>query len=93
MYFAGQAFEIDGAEFNQLKGRQMKAVEGFMKVHRTSRRAQGAARAELGARLQPVKHKAGEPLIDHAIGNEDITDLIIDLETSEDVEDFLRRIG
>lgn len=93
MYFAGQAFEIDGAELDHLKSKQMKAVEGFMKIRRTTRRADVAAQQELGARAQRAAHKAGEPVRAEAIASDDITDLIIDLETCEDVEAFLKRLG
>lgn len=91
MYFSGQAFEIDESEFHLLQNRQMKAVEGFLKIHRAGRRP--IAAASQGARALPAQHKAGEPVREQYIGPDDITDLVIDLETSEDVEDFLKRIG
>jgi len=93
MYYAGQAFEIDATEFGHLKDRQMKAVEGFMKIHRTNQSAQTSERPASEVRSLHAHHKAGEPIREHTIAADDITDLIIDLETSEDVEDFLKRLG
>lgn len=93
MYFSGQVFEIEDAEFKNLQGKQMKAVEGFLKIHRTARRANSEAQINLGARALRASHKAGAPVRTDAIGSGDITDLIIDLETSEDVDDFLKRLG
>ena len=90
MYFAGQAFEIDESEFTHLQGKQMKAVEGFLKLHKNHTASVAASGP---SQALPVTHKAGEPIRDYAIAPDDITDLIIDLQTCEDVDDFLKRLG
>lgn len=87
MYFHGEVFEVDEAEVQGLQGRQMKAVEGFLKVQGIAPQSQVAHKIRNAG-----SHKKGQPICDHAIGQEDITDLMIDLGTTEDVNDFLRKL-
>jgi len=87
MYFHGEVFEVDETEVQGLQGRQMKAVEGFLKVQGLSPHSQVASKIRNAG-----SHKVGQPICDHAIGQEDITDLMIDLGTSEDVNEFLRKL-
>jgi uncharacterized protein YbaR (Trm112 family) len=56
--------------------KRLKSLKGSLKIRRTGN----------------AQHRAGEPIRAQAISSEDIANLLIDLETSEDVDDFLRRL-
>ena len=85
MYYYGEVFEVDQIEMGELQQKQLKAVQGFMKV-----RGMQAKVAHDPTRAGT--HSAGQPLLEQAISNDDVLDLMIDLETSRDVDEFLRKL-
>ena len=87
MYYYGEAFEVDNNQMEHLQENQLRAVQGYMKVHGM----QGAMPARATVKSS-ASHQAGQPVRDTAITNDDITDLLIDLQTTGDVGDFLKRI-
>ena len=97
MYYYGEAFEVDRIAMGDLKQNQLKAVQGFLKVRGQLTPATAEPRAqstELAANPgDHGTHHAGDPVRDSAIGKDDILDLMIDLETCQDVDEFLRRMG
>lgn len=92
MYYYGEAFEVDQIEMGELQQKQLKAVQGFMKV-RGMPEPILKARKTIPHNGVAGTHTAGEPLLEHAIGKDDILDLMIDLETTNDVDEFIRRMG
>ena len=89
MYYYGEAFEVDSIEMGDLQQKQLKAVQGYMKVH-------GVHPTQSRSAMRPAPsayHNPGEPVREAAIDKDDILDLLIDLETTQDVDDFLKRLG
>jgi len=91
MYYHGEVFEVDSMEIGNLQQKHLKAVQGYLKVHDLESPALGVRRRSQLS-LPPATHRRGQPVMDRVVSSEDIINLRIDLETSEDVEDFLRRI-
>jgi len=97
MYYYGEAFEVDRIAMGDLQQKQLKAVQGFLKVRgQLSPKTSTPAQEPAGQASNPGEHgshHAGDPIRDSAIGKDDILDLMIDLETCVDVDEFLRRMG
>lgn len=91
MYCHGDVFEVDSMEVGELQQKHLKAVRGYLKVHDLESPALGVRRSPM-TQLPPATHRKGEPVLDHGISREDIMDLRIDLETIDDVDEFLRRL-
>jgi hypothetical protein len=85
MYYYGEVFEVDGIEMADLQQKQLKAVQGYMRVH--------GVHPGKPPRATEQRHSMGEPVRDTAISKDDVLDLMIDLETTNDVDEFLRRLG
>ncbi len=92
MYYYGEAFEVDRMEMGELQQKQLKAVQGFLKVRGIS---QPSVAIETPRRRSEhsATHAVGEPIRDTIISNDDLIDLVIDLETTRDVDEFIRRLG
>jgi len=91
MYYYGEAFEVDQIEMGNLQNKQLKAVQGFLKVRGIPEK--GGSTAALVNHSEPGSHGMGSPVREDVIGKDDILDLMIDLETTSDVDDFLRKLG
>jgi hypothetical protein len=92
MYYYGEVFEVDRIAMGDMQQKQLKAVQGFLKVR--GQLLPTSARAEQDSKPgDHGTHNAGEPVRDTAISKDDILDLMIDLETCQDVDEFLRRLG
>lgn len=92
MYYHGEVFEVDSIEVGDLQQKHLKAVQGYLKVHDLPLEELGARAGTQPISTQPATHEAGAPLVDHVVDEHDIADLRIDLETTEDVDDFIRRL-
>lgn len=91
MYYYGEAFEVDRMEMGELQQKQLKAVQGFLKVRGMSQ--PGIAVETLRRRTAgSANHGVGEPVRETAITRDDVLDLLIDLETTHDVDEFLKRL-
>ena len=91
MYYYGEAFEVDQIEMGELQHKQLKAVQGFLKVRGIPEK--GGTTSSTIHHAEPGTHPAGQPVRDNSIGKDDILDLMIDLETTNDVDEFLRKLG
>lgn len=92
MYYYGEAFEVDRIEMGELQQKQLKAVQGFLKVRGVPQPGVTMERL-LRNTADSASHSIGEPVRDSAIGKDDLIDLMIDLETTNDVDEFLKRLG
>ncbi|HSQ41651.1 MAG TPA: hypothetical protein VLM37_05165 [Fibrobacteraceae bacterium] len=86
MYYYGEVFEVDNIEMTDLQQKQLRAVQGYMSVR-------GVHQQVTSTETLAGTHPAGQPVRDTAISQDDITDLMIDLGLSNDVDEFLRRLG
>jgi len=89
MYYYGEVFEVDQIEMGELQQKQLKAVQGFMKV----RGITAPLNKPMHDSTRAGTHSAGQPIREQAINNDDVLDLMIDLETSNDVDEFLRKLS
>jgi len=81
--YYGQTFQVEPSEFRYLRQR------GGM------REATGALRMREGAvlALPPAVHSAGDPVLDHPVGADELIELHDELGRCETVEDFLQSLG
>jgi ribosomal protein S27E len=90
MYYYGKTFEIDESEIEKIQGNlQMTTVQGILKniSARENTRHQTATLTK-GPELRPT-HKAGAPIREVALVDDDITNLKIELAITKDVNDFI----
>ena len=91
MYYYGKTFAIDANEMEKIQGSQhMTTVQGLMK---------GPGSRETGPHTAVVRHsdsypahQAGAPVREKPFGDDDITNLKIDLALTKDVNDFIQAI-
>lgn len=93
MYYYGKTFEIDESEIEKIQGNlQMTTVQGILK----NINAREGAKNQTSLIVKPAEsratHKAGQPVRDGNIATDDITNLKIELNTSKDVNDFIKGI-
>jgi hypothetical protein len=81
--YYGQTFQVEPSEFRYLRQR------GGM------REATGALRMREGAvlALPPAVHSAGDPVLDHPVGADELIELHDELGRCDTVEDFLQSLG
>jgi len=90
MYYYGKTFEIDESEIEKIQGNlQMTTVQGILKniSARESSRQQTVTLSK-GAESRP-SHKAGAPVRESALIEDDITNLKIELALVKDINDFI----
>lgn len=87
LYFHGEVTTVDGVEMGKLQEDSMKAIEGFLKIQPNSEE-----KNNFNSKKQQELHPVGAELLDHAINEDDIADLKIDLHYSEDVLDFIKKL-
>ncbi len=83
LYFHGKTYKVDSEEIQSLGAEKMQAVEGLMKTKNN---------LPFTSKKDDTKnslHRVGEPVLDHAINEDDIIDLLIELAQSDDVNDFV----
>lgn len=93
MYYYGKTFEIDESEIEKIQGNlQMTTVQGILK----NINAREGSKNQTSLIVKPAEsratHKAGQPVRDGNIATDDITNLKIELNTSKDVNDFIKGI-
>lgn len=93
MYYYGKTFEIDESEIEKIQGNlQMTTVQGILK----NINARETTKNHTSLIVKPAEaratHKAGAPVRDTHLGKDDITNLKIELNTSQDVNDFIKGI-
>lgn len=92
MYYYGKTFEIDESEIEKIQGNlQMTTVQGILKnisARETTRQAVPVAKA---TEARPT-HKAGAPVREIPLIDDDITNLKIELALTKDVNDFIGHI-
>lgn len=95
MYFYGRTFEIDAEGMEKLtKSRaSMKSIEGLITAFnkKAEKSLQGSKSSEIILRQDNI-HKIGEAVRNADISEDDIADLIITLETSNGIDDFLENL-
>ena len=90
MYYYGKTFEIDEREMEKIQGNlQMTSVQGMLK--NISSREQGRATAVQTAEPRP-SHKAGSPIREVPLDQDDILNLKIELALTKDANDFIRSL-
>ena len=91
MYYYGKTFEIDESEMEKIQGNlQMTTVQGILK--NISAREQGKHAAVAESVETHPSHKAGSPVREIQIADDDITNLKIELALSKDINDFINSI-
>jgi ribosomal protein S27E len=91
MYYYGKSFEIDESEMEKIQGNlQMTTVQGILK--NISAREQGKHAAVAQSVDVSPSHKAGSPVREVQIADDDITNLKIELALSKDVNDFINSL-
>lgn len=93
MYYYGKTFEIDESEIEKIQGNlQMTTVQGILKnisARETTRQQTATVSKSVEA---PATHKAGAPVRDIPLIDDDITNLKIELALTKDVNDFIGHI-
>jgi ribosomal protein S27E len=93
MYYYGKTFEIDESEIEKIQGNlQMTTVQGILKnisARETTRQQTATVSKSPEAR---ATHKAGAPVRDIPLIDDDITNLKIELALTKDVNDFIGHI-
>lgn len=80
--YYGQTFQVEPSEFRYLRQRGgMKEAQGGLRVR------------QHGSRLPAAHHAAGEAVLDHPIGADEILELHTSLDHCQSVEEFLRSMG
>lgn len=93
MYYYGKTFEIDESEIEKIQGNlQMTTVQGILKNINAREGSKNQTSLIVKPAEQRATHKAGAPVRDIHIATDDITNLKIDLNTSKDVNDFIKGI-
>jgi hypothetical protein len=90
LYFHDGFYKVDQVEFMNFAKNQMDAIEGFVRISKES-----GLESEKESQVKPVSrilHVPGEPVRDDELKKDDILNLIIDLESSGDVDEFLKKI-
>ncbi|HNY30101.1 MAG TPA: hypothetical protein PKO15_04360 [Fibrobacteria bacterium] len=79
--YYGQTFQVEPSEFRYLRQRGgMKEAQGALRVKQRI------------SRLPVAVHSAGEPVMDHAVGADEILELHVALDKCQSVEDFLKAL-
>jgi hypothetical protein len=89
MYYYGKTFAIDAGEMEKIRdNRHMTTVQGFVR---------GPGAREGGPHMAVVRqpdshpaHQAGAPVREVPFGQDDITNLKIELALTKDVNDFIQ---
>ncbi len=90
MYYYGKTFEIDESEIEKIQGNlQMTTVQGILK----NINARESGKSQTSLMVKPMEqratHKAGAPVRESALLDDDITNLKIDLALSKDINEFI----
>ncbi len=93
MYYYGKTFEIDESEIEKIQGNlQMTTVQGILKnISARENTRQQTATVAKGPDLRPT-HKAGAPVREEPLLDDDITNLKIELALVKDVNEFIGRL-
>ena len=92
MYYYGKTFEIDESEMEKIQGNlQMTTVQGILKNISAREQGKHAAVTQSAVDVQP-SHKAGSPVREGQLAEDDITNLKIELALSKDVNEFINSI-
>jgi ribosomal protein S27E len=93
MYYYGKTFEIDESEIEKIQGNlQMTTVQGILKnISARENSRQTATSVAKTADIRPT-HKAGAPVREIPLIDDDITNLKIELALTKDVNDFIGHI-
>ncbi|MDQ3002667.1 MAG: hypothetical protein M3Y08_15560 [Fibrobacterota bacterium] len=91
MYYYGKTFESDESEIEKIQGNlQMTTVQGILK----NINARENTKSHTSLIVKPAEaratHKAGAPVRDAPFKGDDITNLKIDLNRVQDVNDFIQ---
>ena len=92
MYYYGETFQVDSVEMSTLSEKRMQAVQGYMKLKDPNQVSATQTSKTLAKRKGEPAHAVGAPVLDRQIHEDDLTNLRIDLETAEDVLDFINRL-
>ena len=93
MYYYGKTFEIDESEIEKIQGNlQMTTVQGILKNINAREGSKNQTSLIVKPAEQRATHKAGQPVREVQIASDDITNLKIELNTSKDVNDFIKGI-
>jgi hypothetical protein len=89
MHYYGETFVIDSSEMEKIRGSlHMTTVQGVVKS--TGSRAQNRHTAVVRHSDPHPVHRAGTPVRENPFGQDDITNLKIELALAKDVNDFIR---
>lgn len=81
MSYYGQTFQVEPSEFRYLRQRGgMKEAQGALRVKQRS------------SRLPVAVHSAGEPVMDHAVGADEILELHTTLHQCQSIDEFLKAL-
>ncbi|MBK9579190.1 MAG: hypothetical protein IPK50_19070 [Fibrobacterota bacterium] len=79
--YYGQTFQVEPSEFRYLRQRGgMKEAQGALRVKQRS------------SRLPVAVHSAGEPVMDHAVGADEILELHTTLHQCQSIDEFLKAL-
>ena len=91
MYYYGKTFEIDETEIEKIQGNmQMTTVQGILKNINARENTKTSTSLIVKPSDARATHKAGTPVREAHIKGDDITNLKIDLNRVQDVNDFIR---
>ncbi len=89
MHYYGETIEIDPSEMERIRGSQhMTTVQGI--VRNTGNRLPNRRTAVVRHSDPHPVHRAGAPVREKPFGQDDITNLKIELALAKDVNDFIR---
>ncbi len=93
MYYYGKTFEIDESEIEKIQGNlQMTTVQGILKnISARENTRQQTSGITKSPDARPT-HKAGAPIREIPLVEDDITNLKIELALNKDVNDFISHI-
>ncbi len=101
LYFHGETYEVEENEMENLRKAELKQVEGLLHVDENTdegvdesfeTNSDDSTQVALQAKNKPLHSRNGKVERDQVVGNDDIIDLIIDLETSQDVNEFIAKL-
>ena len=87
LYIHGETLEVDEVQMEKFSNKSFESVDAYL----NSSPAQ-ITQGSRNPKIIKARHLVGEELLDHVVTKNEITDLIIDIETASCVQEFIDKM-
>ena len=87
LYIHGETLEVDEVQMEKFSNKSFKSVDGYLNTPPAQ-----ITQGNRNPKIIKASHSVGQELLDHVVTKNEITDLIIDIETASCVQEFIDKM-